>query len=221
MTFTRLRSLASLLAALLAIPFPSSAFDTPLSDTAVREAYFLGQRRDETMARFLEKYTIFLAPPKSGPHVASVTMFTPYALAVLESREHSVGYSAQQAALDHAKHAETVKAVLDILLTDTYGAYIPRPIGSRRDAITGLMPRPYDFWKVFQVNFFCKDDQLNPISSLGQPKLACNDGGCTLIGATLEFEFLAEEVPSDSITIQVKPPEGEQVVLDFDLAAVR
>jgi len=221
MTFTRLRSLASLLAALLAIPFPCSAFDTPLSDTAVREAYFLGQRRDETMARFLEKYTIFLAPPKSGPHIASITMFTPYALAVLESREHSVGYSAQQAAIDHAKHAESVKAVLDILFTDSYGAYIPRPVGSSRDATTGLMLRPYDFWKVFQVNFFYKDDQLKPMSSSGQPKLACDDGGCTLIGATLEFEFLAEEVPSDSITIQVIPPEGEQVVLDFDLASVR
>jgi hypothetical protein len=221
MAFTRLRSLASLLAALLAVPFPSAAFDTPLSDTAVREAYFLGQRRDETMSRFLEKYTIFLAPPKSGPHIASITMFTPYALAVLDSREKSVGYSAQQAALEHGKHAESVKAILDILFTDSYGAYIPRPVGSRRDAATGLMPRRYDFWKDFQVNFFFKDDQLKPSSSSGQPKLACDDGGCTLIGATLEFEFLAENVPSDSITIQVIPPEGEQLVLDFDLASRR
>ena len=221
MAFTRLRFLASLLSAFLAIPFPSSAFDTPLSDTAVREAYFLGQRRDETMSRFLEKYTLYFAPPKSGPHIASITMFTPFALAVLESREKAVGYSAQQAALDHAKHAESVKAILDILFTDTYGAYIPRPVGSRRDATTGLMPRPYDFWKDFEVNFFHKDDQLKPISSSGQPKLTCDDSGCTLIGATLEFEFLAEKVPSDSITIQVIPPEGEQVVLDFDLATVR
>src|SRR5208337_2979385 len=190
MALTRLRSLASLLAALIAIPFPSSAFDTPLSDTAVREAYFLGQRRDETMARFLEKYTISLAPPKSGPHIASITMFTPYALAVLESREHPVGYSAQQAALDHAKHAESVKAVLDILFTDTYGAYIPRRAGSGRDASTGLMPRPYDFWKDFRVKFFCKQDRLRPMSSSGQPKLTCDDSGCSLIGATLEFEFL-------------------------------
>ncbi|HYW66736.1 MAG TPA: hypothetical protein VFB10_08520 [Candidatus Dormibacteraeota bacterium] len=221
MAFTRLRSLASLLAALLAFPFPASAFDTPLSDTAVREAYFLGQRGDETMSHFLGKYTMYLAPPKSGPHVAAITMFTPYALAILESREHSVGYSAQQAALDHANHAETVKAVLDMLFTDTYGAYIPRPAGSRPDATPGLMPRPYDFWKDFQVNFFFKDDQLKPISSLGQPKLACGDGGCTLIGATLEFEFLAENVPSDSITIQVTPPEGEEVVFEFDLATLR
>jgi hypothetical protein len=221
MVHTRLRFLASLLAAFLAIPVSSSAFDTPLSDTAVRDAYFLGQRRDETMARFLQKYTISLAPPDSGPHIASITMFTPYALTVLDSKDRTVGYSAQQAALDHAKHAETVKAVVEILFTDSYGPFIPRPTGSGQDSTTGLMPRPYDFWKVFQVNFFFKDDQLKPVSSLGQPKLNCSDKGCILIGATLEFEFLAESVPSDTITIQVIPPEGEQVVLDLDLASLR
>jgi hypothetical protein len=209
-----------LLTLALALP-PLLAYDTPLSDTAVREAYFLGQRGDEFMARFLDKYTVYLAPPKSGPHIASITMFTPFALAVLESREHPVGYSAQQAELDHAKHEETVKAVVEILLTDTYGAYIPRPAGSGRDATTGLMPRPYDFWTDFRVKFFYKDGPLKPISSSGQPKLTCGDSGCTLIGATLQFEFLAEDVPSDSITIQVIPPEGEQVVLDFDLASLR
>lgn len=209
-----------LIALVLALP-PLLAFDTPLSDTAVRDAYFLGQRRDETMARFLQKYTISLAPPGSGPHIASITMFTPYALAVLHSKDRSVGYSAQQAALDHAKHAETVKAVVEILFTDSYGPYISRPTGSGQDSTTGLMPRPYDFWKVFQVNFFFKNDQLKPISSSGQPNLLCNEGGCTLTGATLEFEFLAENVSSDTITIQVIPPEGEQVVLDFDLASLR
>jgi hypothetical protein len=114
-----------------------------------------------------------------------------------------------------------VKAVIEILFTDSYGALIPRPAGSRSDSTTGLMPRPYDFWKDFQVNFFHKDDQLKPISSSGQPKLSCSDSGCTLLGATLEFEFLAENVPSDSILVQIIPPEGEQVVLDYDLSTVR
>jgi hypothetical protein len=221
MTLIRLRFLASVVAAVLSIPLPLPAYETPLSDTAVREAYFLGQRRDETMGRILDKYTIYLATPKSGPYIASVTMFTPYAQAILHSRDNSSGYSAQQAALDHAKHAETVKAVIEILFTDTYGALIPRPAGSRSDSKTGLMPRPYDFWKDYQVNFFHKDDQLRAISSSGQPKLSCSDAGCTLMGATIEFEFLAENVPSDSILVQVIPPEGEQVVLDYDLSSVR
>jgi len=221
MAFTRFRFLASVVAAILSVSLSSPAYETPLSDTAVREAYFLGQRRDETMGRVLDKYTIYFAAPTSGPHIASVTMFTPFAQAILHSRDNSSGYSAQQAALDHAKQAESVKAVIEILFTDRYGALIPRPAGSRSDSTTGLMPRPYDFWKDFQVNFFHKDDQLKPISSSGQPKLSCSDSGCTLLGATLEFEFLAENVPSDSILVQVMPPEGEQVVLDYDLSTVR
>jgi hypothetical protein len=207
--------------AVLLICQPLLAFETPLSDTAVREAYFLGQRRDEKMAQVLDKYSIYLATPKSGPHIASVTMFTPFAQTILQSRDNSSGYSAQQAALDHAKHAESIKAVIEISFTNSYGALIPRPGGSRSDSPTGLMPRPYDFWKDFQVNFFHKEDQLKPISSSGQPKLSCGDSGCSLIGATLEFEFLAEACPSDSILVQVIPPEGEQVVLDYDLNSVR
>jgi hypothetical protein len=221
MARTRLRCLASFVAVIFSVSLPSPAFETPLSDTAVREAYFLGQRRDETMGRILDKYTIYLAAPKSGPHIASVTMFTPFAQAILYSRDKTSGYSAQQAALDHAKHAETVKAVIEILFTNTYGALIPRPAGSRNDSSAGFMPRPYDFWKDYQVNFFHKDDQLKAISSSGQPKLSCSDAGCTLMGATIEFEFLAEHVPSDSILVQVIPPEGEQVVLDYDLSSVR
>jgi len=41
------RSVASLLAAALLLASSAFAFSTPLSDEAVREAYFLGQRRDE------------------------------------------------------------------------------------------------------------------------------------------------------------------------------
>ena len=111
MALTRLRFLSALVVVILSVPLRSPAYETPLSDTAVREAYFLGQRRDETMGRILDKYTVYLAAPKSGPHIASVTMFTPYAQAILHSRDRASGYSAQQAALDHAKHAETVKAV--------------------------------------------------------------------------------------------------------------
>ena len=39
----------ALLAGVLLVSAPSLAYDTPLSDQAVREAYFLGQRRDESM----------------------------------------------------------------------------------------------------------------------------------------------------------------------------
>jgi hypothetical protein len=218
---SRLRSVSCLLAVVLLCPAPSPAFDTPLSDTAVREAYFLGQRRDETMARFLDKYTKHLEEPRNGPYIASITFFTPYAQVVLLSRDNSSGYSAQQAQLDHKNRVESVQVVIDILFTNSYGPYITRPAGSRSSATAGFSPRPYDFWKDFQVQFLDGDKLLKPFSSSGQPKVSCDEWSCALIGATLTFEFLAENFPTDTATVVVDPPEGDQVVVDFDLASLR
>lgn len=72
----------ALLAGVLLVSAPSLAYDTPLSDQAVREAYFLRQRRDESMYAFLNKYTKPLPRPKTGPHIAAITFFTPFALLV-------------------------------------------------------------------------------------------------------------------------------------------
>jgi hypothetical protein len=212
----------SILAAALLLSPSSLAFDTPLSDTAVRQAYFLGQRRDETMALFLDKYTKRFAPPKTGPHISSITFFTPYALLVQRSSQHTTGYSAQQAEIDHRGQQESVKVTVQILLTASYPAYIPRPTESRSGSPVGFAPRPYNFWKDFQVQVFNGDKTVEPFSSSGEPDYICsNNGACTLTGATLQFEFLAEDFKSDSATIEVDPPVDDPVAVDFDLASLR
>ncbi len=198
------------------------AFDTPLSDQAVREAYFLGQRHDETMAALLHKYTKFLPPPKSGPDVASITFLTPFALLVQQSSQHTSGYSAQQAAIDHRDQPEFVRIVIQIQLTNSYGPYIVRSTGSRSGSPNGFVPRPYDFWKDFDVQVSSNDQQLKPFSSSGQPIFNCSEeGGCILTGATLQFDFSTEDFASSSATIDVNPPEGDPVSLDFDLDHLR
>jgi hypothetical protein len=75
----------AILAALFLIPTNSDGFDTPLSDTAVREAYFLGQRHDDSLSKLLDRYVLHLQPPKTGPYIESVSFFTPYILAALYS----------------------------------------------------------------------------------------------------------------------------------------
>ena len=77
-----------LLAFLMALQ-PLFAFSTPLSEQAIREAYFLGQRRDESTAAFLSKYIHELPPPNYGPHILSITTYTPFAQAVLDSSQHA------------------------------------------------------------------------------------------------------------------------------------
>jgi hypothetical protein len=216
------RSIAPILAAALLLTPSSFVFDTPQSDQAVREAYFLGQRHDESLVHFLDKYAKHLPPPKTGPHIASITFFTPFALLAQLSSEHSMGYSAQQAALDHRGQQESVKIIVQILLTETYPAFVPRPTGSRSGSPIGFVLRPSDFWQDFDVQVFSEDKELLSLSSTGEPNYSCSDdGGCILTGATIQFEFPAASFVSDTATVQVTPPEGDPISVDFDLVSLR
>jgi hypothetical protein len=222
MTLNPSQLVLALVLSVLLLAQPLFAFDSPLSEQAVREAYFLGQRRDDTMQRALDKYTLYLDPPESGPDISSVTFFTPFALAVQSSSQHSSGYSAQQAQIDHRTQKETVKIVVEILLTKSYSNVIVRPTATRSNSPTGFAPRPYDFWKDFDVQTTVDDKTVRPFTSTGHPSVQCSEqGSCTLSGATLELEFLAESFTSTSATVLITPPEGAPVQVDFDLTSLR
>jgi hypothetical protein len=196
--------------------------DTPLSEEAVRDAYFLGQHHDQTLSLFLAKYMKVLPMPKSGPDIASISFLTPFALFAQESSQRTMNYSAQQAEQDHRNQEEIVRIVIQIQLTETYGALIPTPTGSRSGSPIGFAKRPGDFWKDFEVQVVDKDRVLVPLSSSGDSVYSCDSyGGCILSGATLQFEFSAKAFKSDSPAIQVTPPEGDPVSVDFDLSRLR
>src|ERR1700675_2158384 len=90
MTPTRLRLNALTFASILILAASSSAFDTPLSDTAVREAYFLGQHNDRSTAEFFPPYLRTLPPPRKGPYVAEGEIYTPYVQIIENSRRRSM-----------------------------------------------------------------------------------------------------------------------------------
>jgi hypothetical protein len=118
------------------LPSPIFAFNCPLSEESVREAYFLGQRRDESMARFLDKYKRHLRPPDSGPYISSVELLTPFARLILLSSQR-VNYSAQQAAKEHRSDDELVAITVEIQLTESYGAFVAAPTGTRSGSPLG------------------------------------------------------------------------------------
>lgn len=215
------RVFAVLLASVLLVPSDSSAFSSPLSDEAVRDAYFLGQRRDETTARFLAKYKQHLPAPEAGPYVASVEMLTPFALEVLQSSEQTMGYSAQQAAAAHRGKEERVVLSVEILLTDSYGPLIVRPVGARSGSPVAYAFRSADFWKQIEVQVAVDDKIVKPARFQGEPTYLCSDGGCQLTGAILRLEFEAAPFDSNTATVEMYPPEGREVVVDFDLTALR
>jgi hypothetical protein len=221
MTRPWLRPNAVTLTWLLILTPPSFAFDSPLSDTAVREAYFLGQRHDDSLPKLLEKYVLHLQPPKNGPYIESVSFFTPYILTALNASQQVSIYSAQQAQLDHLKNPEVVRVTVQIFLTESYSAYNAIVTGDDSHLSKGVFVRPSDFWRGFRLRVFQKDEMVIPTAANGHPLFQCNDGGCILSGATLTFEYPAASFVKDTATIQIDPPEGDPVVVDFDLTSFR
>jgi hypothetical protein len=214
-----LRAPAALLCSAVLFLEPAFAFQTPLSEEAVREAYFLGQRHDESISRALEKYTLYFPIPDYGPQISSVTYLTPFALAVLASSNHVGNYSAQQAQIDHRGQAETVQIQVAIRFTDSYPALVP-PANSRGSR-PAMVPRPSDFWRDFQVTVFDGEKILEPISQQGRPDYNCNEYSCFLVGATILLDFPAEAFVKQDVTVQIDPPEGDQFVSNLDLSLVR
>jgi hypothetical protein len=220
MTHTHLRWLSLLSATILTFPSSASPFDTPLSDTAVRQAYFMGQRHDETLSRMLDSYAKHLPQPKTGPYISSVTFFTPYALLAQQSASQPYGYSAQQAEINHRRQVETVQIIIKIQLTDTYPAIVPNSDRTTANP-SDYLPRPTDFWRDFEIQVLSGDHALDASRYSGEPDFICGDGGCSLVGATIELEFLADAFTSDTAVVRINPPEGEEIDPEFDLTSLR
>jgi len=218
--FSSLRSCVALVSAALVLAPPASAFYTPLSEQAVREAYFLGQRRDQSMARFLDQYSKFLPPPAVGPHISAVTFLTPFAFLVQYSSRQS-DYSAQQAAKDHHAEEEFVRIEIEIALTASYGPFLSKPTGSRSGSAVGYQERSSNFWKTFEFRVFDGEEEIATEDLTGEPQYACSHSNCTLSGATVRLQFPAAAFTSDSATIVIAPPEGHELSVDFDLATLR
>jgi hypothetical protein len=216
------RSLLSMVMAALLLSPASFGFQSPLSDESVREAYFLGQRHDESVARFFDGYTRHLPQPKSGPYISSVVFLTPFAQSTQYSSNYVGNYSAQQALRDHRGQEESVKITVEIYLTNSYGPLIADPAGSGSRSSSALIPRPYDFWRDFRVQVYNGDQILSPTDSGGHPLYRCGRyGPCRPMGAAIDLEFSAKAFTSDSAIIKVLPPEGDAVSVDFSLFSLR
>ena len=212
-----IRILSSLTSALLLCQ-PLIAFQSPLSDTAVREAYFLGQRHDEAVTSFFAKYSKSLPVPRSGPYIAVVRFLTPFAQMVSQSGSFIGNYSAQRAEQDHDPKSETVVIAVDIYFTETYGPFLVG--GSQSGSTTSLVPRSSDFWRDFDFTVGSDSRLLSPRNISGRALYNCSDAGCTLSGATVTLTF-APELFADWATIDVVPPEGDAVSINFELNAFR
>ena len=218
MTGPLAQRIASLSLALL-LPSPATlAYEIPLEPHSIRDAYFLGQRNDQKTLAFFSAYTHHLPLPEKGPYISEVELLTPYAQVVEQSRQNTVGYSAQQAEQDYRIRGDLIRVRVRIEFTPTYNGLESHR--SSRDSATGdsFTPRPLDFWRDFSFALKQNDGVIKPKTISGEP-IYNNDG--TFAGAYVWLEYAAEEVASTDLAVEVFTPDGQHVVVSFDLASLR
>ncbi len=216
----RQRSLLAVTTALLVLP-PAFAYETPLTDKTVREAYFLGQHHDASTQSALKPYVHILPAPPKGPHISEIRLFTPYAQVVEASNAQSAGYSAQQAAADYHSHADTIVVRFHIEFTPSYGY-----IESDRDradlaAEKGISLRSADFWQAFNTGLSQNDQWIEPLSRQGEPIYSHSEDSGQMIGAYIWVTYDAHDVSSDEAIAEIFTPDGQHVTSTFDLSTLR
>jgi len=243
-------AVAILTVALLLAP-PSFAFDTPLSDEAIREAYFLGQRNDQSTVSLFDPYLRLLPKPDKGAFIAEVEVYTPYVQLVETSRRQSVGYSAQQASKDYRRQKDRIFVRIRIDFTPTYGALeLYRSERAERDDSDDSAPRA-DFSHDFRAGLTQKDQWVEPLRIIIQPTATPNTGHypfappdlaghsyfpsssgpvyayyggrgrSCLTGWLVWLEYDAREIASDDAQVEIFTTDGQHVLVPFDLSRLR
>lgn len=205
-------SCLALIIGILAMPL--GAYEYPFSDTAIREAYFLGAGNNAHTRTFLAHYTHSLPMPTSGPHVASITLETPYAQ-IVEYSSTALNFSAVDAVQEFLNAPARMRVRVQIDLTGSY-----TPIVSS-DA-TGAHLRSPDFWQDFRVNLKQAGQAIPQRSVSGEPLYdSIADGSATLRGAVMTLEYSAKKITSAPTMVEVVTPDGQQVQSEFDLSQLQ
>jgi hypothetical protein len=176
----RLSSLSCSLATILLFPAPSSAFDTPLSPEAVRDAYFLGQHNNQSTLSFFSQYVKTLPAPDKGAYISEVEIYTPYAQIIEASRRRTGSYSAQQAELDYRRHHDKLYIRIRINFTDTYGALELYRSAKGDKQLSGRDEPLPDFYRDFRVGLSQRsgpdreDRWIEPLRIILQPSYIQN-----------------------------------------------
>jgi hypothetical protein len=212
---TRPRFGLSIFLAVLLIGTPTLAFDDPLTSTSIRDAYMLGNRKDFKTVEFFAHYKYFLPAPETGPHVAAISVETPYGQ-IVELGEAALNTDIQGAEEEWVGKTFPFIVRVGVDLTDTYPG--PPPWNPRAPG----MPLP-NFERDFDIQLIQNHKKI-PLRST-QVYLPYSDAVANIYqisGAIIELRYDPESIdPYDEATITVHTPDDQHVETSFELGDLR
>ncbi|MFZ0885570.1 MAG: hypothetical protein WAN14_19360 [Candidatus Acidiferrales bacterium] len=200
--------------AIAAIVLPAFAYQYPLSATDIRNAYLLGYAKDQETSDFFAQYVRQFPAPDSGPHVATITIKTPYAQ-VAELGKSAADADVQSAQDEFGNKNVPLLICVEVDLTATY----PDPTSSNPATIGYLVP---DFQHDFRIQLIQDGKEIEAQSTrvyLLPYGTSSND--TEISGAIIELKYDLDKVNPDEVTVKVHTPDDQHIKTDFDLGNLR
>ena len=183
----------------LAIALPTAAYDFPLSQDAIRDAYFLGKQQNGLGTDFLAKYSRSIPELRVDPYISRVRIETPF-FQVAEHAGRALNYSAQDAVKEF--YGKPIMFWLYLEICYEVDAPLPNAVKFRltqkNKAISPLSEE--------RSAFFPPSDPYSQVSNLGE---------------TIKLELDPAKLDSSTLTILVDTPDGQHAECTFDLQTLR
>jgi hypothetical protein len=175
------------------------SYDFPLSEHAIREAYFLGSRQPTTGSDFLPQYSRTVPSLTVGSCATRVRIETPF-FQVADFASRTLNDSAQDAVKDFYGKPSVLQIYLEIcyeLDAPLSKAVEIRVIQDKQ----GISPLSDE-----RTAFFPASDVYRRVRNLGEK---------------VKLGFDPGKIHSPTLTLQIDTPDGQHAVIDFDLQSLR
>lgn len=198
---------ALLLLVLIAVQ-STVAYEYPLSESAIRDAYFLGTGPKGKEASFYEPYTRSYSILPNQPPTSQITIHTPF-LQVAEHARETPNYHAQDAAKEFSGKSMKFQVFLDVYFQRSAGKQEAPETGRPLQGLTITLTQSHeviamdvvDSWELYPF----RDAQTQAESPGEHIELACD----------------AASIESFPLKVEVKTPDGKDYTVEFDLPSLQ
>ncbi len=182
----------------LVIARGACGYDFPLSESAIRAAYFLGIKGPSQGSTFLSEYTHAVNQFKVGACTSEISLQTPFAHVAVHASK-AVNYSAQDAVKEFLGKPSVFRVHLDIC----YLAGAPE----NTIKLTVLQNKKSIHWTSENRSaYYPTSDESTQVSNNGE---------------RIDLEFPADRINSSELTIRIATPDGQHADAVFALESLR
>jgi hypothetical protein len=204
----------------LMIALPALAYQYPLSSIDIRDAFLIGNRNDDLTAALFSKYSRTLPAPATGPYVAQIELDTPY-LQIARRAKGALNYDSLDAVQEFQDKPMVFRVHVKFYFTSTY---MPVPL-TLTEGIPLNTPAYPDFWNDFKVRLI-QDNEVRPKSSGGAaifPMWGADGYGPppAPIGGRIDVDYDPAKIDTADATVEVLTPDGQDIVVPFELSRLQ